>query len=343
MKIVLFCTYDIWSKEHLWIASELHKQLSKNHEVDINYVPFRNLPIHFNKQVFAYRGFSFSSADVVITMGPFAHVVRHKHKIVIMTNHLNNFYELYNSPIGELDTDISINQSSQIYQIDSNGLQEAKNIFSFYRKIQTRYLGEVKVKNIRPPKITQIQNKFIENQTNHNLNLFSILVLTDFSLQHQNEILLKALELSKINTIQINLAGPVKRPDILLSLKKQYSNLINNNQIRFFENPSEDQLSALCVENHIFFDTGTECDGFSICAYRGIFNRKNILSFENSGYFATESFFSNNKTVLKNNVNFLNSYFQNLKNNYFELNAFYEKKYSLYNSLPEINWEEVLL
>lgn len=343
MKIILFCTYDIWNKEHLWIANKFYQQLKKKHTIDINYAPFRNLPMHYNKQVFAYRAFSFCSADVVITMGPFAHVILHKRKVSILTNHLNNFFELWKSPSGELENDISNNQRNQIFQIDNTSLQEAKKIYSFYSKIQKRYLGDIKIDPLPIPNIDQQPTNLVKSTVGAISKKQSGLILTDYSQQQQNDILLRALQLSKNLNIQLTFAGPVKRPDILESLKKQFSDLIINNQVRFLENPDPNQISSLKTENNIIFDTGMECDGYSNSVYWGIANKKTILSFTNAGYFAQDSHFSGKISNLNFDIDFLKNYFQNMDTHISELNNFYEEKYNTYNELPQPNWEEILL
>lgn len=255
MKILVFCTHECNDKNHLWLVDDCVNFLKKNKFTteEIN-LPFQNDPKKFLEQALVFRSFDLSSADLVITFGPFAHCIDHKNKISFVANHLKNFFELWGGPFGEEDSIQNKIIKNSVYEIDTKTLSEAKIVYTFYNKNIYRY-PEVKMTHTKLPIIIPYSNfqKVYTEKVN-------ILIHHNFNHYERFENLIYSLDHIENKQVVMKIIGTIERQDIYDSILRIGKTQIESERLIILPNPSPKELKDEVSISDLIVDCGIESD-----------------------------------------------------------------------------------
>jgi glycosyltransferase involved in cell wall biosynthesis len=89
--------------------------------------------------MFVFRLLRLNDADMVITFRPMSHLVQHPNKVVWFIHHIRPFYDLWDSNFRGFPRD-NRHQSLRdlIIQIDNDGLQNARKVYTNSKQVQMR-------------------------------------------------------------------------------------------------------------------------------------------------------------------------------------------------------------
>jgi glycosyltransferase involved in cell wall biosynthesis len=120
-----------------WLAAELS---ARGHEVEHLFLPFVDDPEHMLEQICAYRLMDLSqSCDRLICIRPPAYVIRHPFKIVWFIHHFRVFYDLWDSPVCDIDhSPHNIALRKALMRLDTNVLREARQIYALSETVAAR-------------------------------------------------------------------------------------------------------------------------------------------------------------------------------------------------------------
>lgn len=333
MKILIVCTLDFWNQEHLWIAKDAYSSLKKNnHTVDLIRLPFNNDCLSYFEQVLAYRSLDLNLADLIITFGPFSHVIEHRKKIAFITNHLKGFYELWDSPYGELATEANSVLKEKISYLDLMALSESKKNFCFYEKIKKRYPSIV-VDVLPIPKVAKIPLVKKDNRK-------TIVSLGNFDSDYRFDLLVKSLSFVETSDFKLVIAGHRKRIDIYDAVQKSAKRWVAAGVLELVCLQNSNADHQILSQADLFLDCGIESDLLSASIYKGLQFQKPVSGIRGCGFFEKTLFGQNSDFIFPEEPKELGKY----------LNQFLEKSSSIdlsgyyvdYDKAKTIDWEQVI-
>lgn len=337
-RIVILNSFDYWEQDHLWIAESAFNAIKKiNSAVDHVHLPFKNDPLLYFQQVLAFRSIDFSSADMVVTFGPLAHTIDHRKKICFVTQHLKGYYELWNSPYGEIQTDTTTQTRGKLHYLDSMTLAEAKKLFCFYPKLQHRF-PEIKMNIVSLPMIPSLPISGMPPNSQKLVGSFGT-----FDSDFRFDIAIKSLEFCSAQGIKLVIAAKLKRKEILESLRRIGRRFIENGTLELISDPTsavENQLAARC---DLLLDSGIEQDTFSQSTKLAIAHRKPVIGYSDSGLLETTNLkFKEFSSLLATPTavsDFISKYFGE---DFDKMKRQFSEQYSRYESKKGIDWEKEL-
>lgn len=308
MRVLVVCSYDYWRQDHLWIAHEVFNKLkSKHNNTDLAIIPFHNLTTKFIDQAIAIRGLSLNQADKIVSFGPFSHLLEHNNKLSFLTSHAKEYYELWQSPIGEIANDVTINLRNKINHIDLSCLSEARKVYCFYDKIKERH-PELNVTKLLFPKIDITINHENKNTINENF----ILCLGNFSHHSHFHLLTKSIAKLQKTNLKFILAGGLQRRDIYDSISKiiEDNNLKNVIELKVIQNSS--QFKNLISMSKMIIDCGIENDTYPYYLIDTLKAKKPFCVFTNSGLSANDFFSNQEINVILPTIEEIRYFFENI-------------------------------
>ncbi len=337
MRVLVVCSYDYWKQDHLWIAHEVFNKLkAKHNKTDLAIIPFLNLTTKFIDQAIAIRGLSLNQADKIISFGPFSHLLEHHNKLSFLTSHAKEYYELWQSPIGEIANDVTISLRNKINHVDLSCLSEARKVYCFYDKIKERH-PELQITKLLFPKIDLSKNDEDKNTKNENF----ILCLGDFSHQSHFHLLTKSISKLHKTNLKFILAGRLQRRDIYDSISKiiEDNSLKNVIELNIIQNSS--QFKKLVNRSKMIIDCGIENDTYPFYLIDTLKAKKPFCVFTNSGLSANDFFSNQEVNVIPPTIEKIKYFFANInENNIFE---YFKSQFMNYrDNYHTINTEDFL-
>lgn len=308
MRVLVVCTYDYWKQDHLWIANEVFNKLKSRHNnTDLAMIPFLNLTTKFIDQAIAIRGLSLNQADKIISFGPFSHLLEHNNKLSFLTSHAKEYYELWQSPIGEIANDISISLRNKINHIDLSCLSESRKVYCFYDKIKERH-PELPIKKLLFPKIDITKSHEDKNTFNENF----ILCLGDFSHQSHFHLLTKSISKLHKTKLKFILAGRLQRRDIYDSLAKiiEENSLKDVIELKIIKNSSH--FKKLINVSNMIVDCSIENDTYPFYLIDTLKAKKPFCVFTNSGLSANDFFSNQEINIITPTYESIKYFFENI-------------------------------
>lgn len=124
-----------------FIVDWLHaKLMERGHSVESVYIPCTDELEHILPQMAVYRLMKLDDYfERVITFRPPAHVVQHRRKVVWFIHHLRMFYDLWNTPYGQVADNASGRaMRAVVMAADNVALEEAHRVFTNSRVVSER-------------------------------------------------------------------------------------------------------------------------------------------------------------------------------------------------------------